>query len=151
MSRKARLSPLLLPALALFFVACEDSSGPSKSIAITPGMLASCPEHPFKPEFQGAAKRTAQGAAGSAADAYPFRFEIYNRSGGLLVEWEGVYDPSTGASSARMLWDMKDSRGKPVPSGYYFVEATMGIGEGREEKRSQCVFVVNDADRDKLK
>lgn len=144
MSRKARLYPFLLPALALFFVACEDSSGPSKSIAITPDMLASCPEHPFKPEFQGAAKR-------AASDAYPFHFEIYNRSGGLVVEWDGVYDPSTGASSARMLWDMKDSQGKPVPSGYYFVEATMGMGEGREEKRSQCVFVVNDADRDKMK
>lgn len=135
-------------ALALFlFTGCGTESEPGKTLAISPTMRSSCPEHPFKPEFQAAAKV----AADARSAALPIHVEIYDNDGKLVNEWDTDYNPQSG-SSTHLVWAWTDSSGKQIPSGYYFFKMTvMPAGSSQPETQTRCVFFVNDLDRDKMK
>lgn len=119
-----------------------DDSAPAKTMAISPGLRASCPDNPLLP--------AEKAAAGSAVAGYPVDLEIYNDDGVMIREFNFEYTPGQGPGSPQLLWDMKDSRGKQVPSGYYFMKTTITIEAGISDTQTRCVFVINDADRDKV-
>ena len=142
-----RLLPAFLAAACLILGCGGTEPGPGKTLDITPAMRASCPENPLQPEFQAAGKAAAQ----SLQPSYPYRMEIYDDEGDLVREWEGEFDPAAASNAQQMIWDKRDSRGRLVPSGYYFVRTTVEMAQDRTETRTACVFVVHEDDRDKLK
>lgn len=163
MSNPARLLFPRSRSLAALLVACFAAGcggtdpAPGKTLDISPSMRASCPEHPFKPEFQGVSALLAGGpaalksAAAASQAGYPYEVEIYDDEGDLVVEWSGTIDPQDLGSVQRMSWAGTDSRGRPVPSGYYFVRIRIQDTAGQLQTRTSCTFIVNPEDSDKLK
>lgn len=141
----------LLPAfsLALLLVGCGDeatATHPDK--AFSDAQRASCPQSPFKAEFPIAPKRSAE------AQLIEYHWDIYTSRGAFINDADGTFDPESRDPLTRntmILWDSKDAAGRPVPSGYYFFVVEMRIpGTTTAETRTSCVFVINEADRDKV-
>jgi hypothetical protein len=161
---RSPLFQLLAAVLVAVFVAflaagCGGTDpAPGKTLHISSSMRASCPEHPFKPEFQGVSALRAGGpaagksAAGAAIRAeYLYQVEIYDDGGDLVVEWSGSFDSQDPRANPRILWAGTDSRGRPVPSGYYYMRIRIEDNSGGTETGTTCSFYVNPEDSDKLK
>jgi len=156
--RAARIHSTLPPVLAaLAIVGCGGTEpAPGKTIDISPAMRSSCPEHPFKPEFQVASALRAGGpaaekSAAAAISGDPFQVEVYDDDGDLVVEWSGIITPTVPGSIRSMQWAGTDSQGRPVPSGYYFLRSRVEHEGGQTETSTYCRFYVNPDDSDKLK
>jgi hypothetical protein len=144
-------SAALSMAMSLVFLGCGDeSTAPHSGKDFSDAQRSACPESPFKPEFPVAPKVSA------SARVIAYHVEIYTTRGKFINEWSGEYDPEvrdprTGGSSM-FLWDGRDASGKEVESGYYFFQVEMSNpGSTVTEKRSTCVFWLNQIDTDKLK
>jgi hypothetical protein len=143
-----------------------EGSGQGK--AIPAKLRASCPENPF---LHARSADTSEPGASDAFPGYTFRFaecpatasltmkftvydndgEAVNRSQFLITAGacRGLQRDSLGHPELRVVWDNRNMKGEPVPSGYYFLffESDPAPLPG---ETSQCIFLVNEKDVGKL-
>jgi flagellar hook assembly protein FlgD len=79
---------------------------------------------------------------------------IYTSRGKFTREMAGVYDPNAANTGDVTVldWDGRDAAGVQVSSGYYFIVMTLSDPDsGMKKTSATCIFMINDADQDKVK